>query len=371
MKLSFAQNFEDVLLWRVLGHIDNGVYIDVGAGHSSIGSVTKLFYDAGWNGINIEPFLDGYANLFESRPRDINIQKCATDIAGKSIDLIDAKSKGLPKSQIKNKNKVLESDSCVDGLTVDGDTLNNIWDDSNLSEVHFLKIKVDGMEAEVLRGIDLSANRPWVILIQDVGPNLSKINHGSWEKQVADANYELVYFDGLTRFYLAIEKLDLKSKFCNSPNILDDDLIVEMLNIARCAYPLLLEENEALKKGLADNRVDQTNLELDVKDLATKNSQLQQSIHELHDAHQQLAAITSSTIWKVTYPIRYMSMFFRRLRLLIKNAVNYFKAYGFRKTLSKSLAIVAGSNVIEPQDERSHLTLKERKIYEALRQGQD
>ena len=29
--ISYAQNFEDVMLWRALGHIDNGFYIDVGA----------------------------------------------------------------------------------------------------------------------------------------------------------------------------------------------------------------------------------------------------------------------------------------------------------------------------------------------------
>ena len=28
---SFAQNFEDVILWRALGHVTNGRYVDVGA----------------------------------------------------------------------------------------------------------------------------------------------------------------------------------------------------------------------------------------------------------------------------------------------------------------------------------------------------
>ena len=53
--VSYAQNFEDVLLWRALGHIKNGVYIDVGANSHVEQSVTKVFYDAGWSGINIEP----------------------------------------------------------------------------------------------------------------------------------------------------------------------------------------------------------------------------------------------------------------------------------------------------------------------------
>lgn len=52
---TYAQNFEDVLLWRALRHVPEGRYVDVGAGHPELHSVTKLFYDAGWSGINIEP----------------------------------------------------------------------------------------------------------------------------------------------------------------------------------------------------------------------------------------------------------------------------------------------------------------------------
>ena len=29
--ISYAQNFEDVMLWRALKHVENGFYIDVGA----------------------------------------------------------------------------------------------------------------------------------------------------------------------------------------------------------------------------------------------------------------------------------------------------------------------------------------------------
>ena len=41
--ISYAQNFEDVMLRRVLKHVENGFYIDVGAQDPSADSVTKLF----------------------------------------------------------------------------------------------------------------------------------------------------------------------------------------------------------------------------------------------------------------------------------------------------------------------------------------
>ena len=73
--ISYAQNFEDVVLWRALKNVKNGFYIDVGANHPIGGSVTKWFYEQGWSGINIEPVKSFYDKLCRDRKRDINICK--------------------------------------------------------------------------------------------------------------------------------------------------------------------------------------------------------------------------------------------------------------------------------------------------------
>ena len=52
--VSYAQNFEDVMLWRALKHIKQGCYIDVGAQDPIHDSVSKVFYEHGWRGIHIE-----------------------------------------------------------------------------------------------------------------------------------------------------------------------------------------------------------------------------------------------------------------------------------------------------------------------------
>jgi hypothetical protein len=66
--ISYAQNNEDVLLWRALGHVQDGFYIDVGASDPVEHSVTRAFYDAGWRGINIEP-LPAHIEAFASSAR--------------------------------------------------------------------------------------------------------------------------------------------------------------------------------------------------------------------------------------------------------------------------------------------------------------
>ena len=41
---SYAQNFEDVILWRALKHVEHGFYIDIGAQDPVIDSVSLAFY---------------------------------------------------------------------------------------------------------------------------------------------------------------------------------------------------------------------------------------------------------------------------------------------------------------------------------------
>jgi hypothetical protein len=94
MKLiSYAQNFEDVLLWRALGHIANGFYIDAGANDPVDHSVTKAFYDAGWSGINIEPLPALHQAFVAQRPRDINLALAAGAADG-SLTLFDVPAAG-------------------------------------------------------------------------------------------------------------------------------------------------------------------------------------------------------------------------------------------------------------------------------------
>ena len=81
--ISCTQNPEDVLLARCSGKVCDGFYVDIGACHPVIASVTKVFYDAGWCGINLEPggSIDA---LREARPRDINLAIAITDAEGEA-----------------------------------------------------------------------------------------------------------------------------------------------------------------------------------------------------------------------------------------------------------------------------------------------
>ncbi|RAI25815.1 FkbM family methyltransferase, partial [Rhodoplanes serenus] len=55
MLRSYAQNFEDVILFRALKDVTVGSYIDIGAQDPVFDSVSLAFYERGWRGTHVEP----------------------------------------------------------------------------------------------------------------------------------------------------------------------------------------------------------------------------------------------------------------------------------------------------------------------------
>jgi hypothetical protein len=71
-QLCWAQDGEDLLFAELFPA--SGFYVDVGAHHPDRYSVTKLLYQRGWNGLNIDAS-PGFKELFDSRrPSDTNIE---------------------------------------------------------------------------------------------------------------------------------------------------------------------------------------------------------------------------------------------------------------------------------------------------------
>ena len=72
-KKSYSTGAQDLIINYYFKEKQNGIYIDVGCFHPFKGNNTKLLYDKGWSGINID--LDFHTiELFEHiRKRDENI----------------------------------------------------------------------------------------------------------------------------------------------------------------------------------------------------------------------------------------------------------------------------------------------------------
>src|SRR3954471_13973014 len=80
--ISYAQNFEDVMLARLFPAGYAGFYIDIGAADPEYMSVTKHFYDNAWTGINVEPLPQFFEKLSKQRSRDVNLRLAIAEKEG-------------------------------------------------------------------------------------------------------------------------------------------------------------------------------------------------------------------------------------------------------------------------------------------------
>lgn len=286
--ISYAQNFEDVMLWRGLKHIENGFYIDVGAWWPETDSVTKAFYNHGWSGINIEPDFTAYSRLICERPRDINLRIAISDYNG-GADIYIIKGTGLSTLRNDIAEKHLDEGYVETKIRTEVRTLKDIWKDyvPPNKDVCFLKVDTEGLEKEVLMGNDWSKYRPWIVLVEANLPNSQQEAHEAWENILTTADYLLAFKDGLNRFYVASEHRELLQAFEYPPNFFDGF----KLNAQKRAEEKADECIEKLSDEIAIVR-DQSDQLLERERL--RSQMIQRELQSLH----------TSRCWRITAPLR-------------------------------------------------------------------
>lgn len=206
--ISYGQNAEDVVLWRALGHVTAGRYVEVGANAPLESSITRAFYERGWSGVEIEP-VRPFAEAFRAdRPRDTVVQVAVTDSAAGSVTMhvIDGTGLSTLDDDIAERHRQdgwTTHDEIVPAARLDTVLAQHLTTDE---PIHFMVVDVEGAEAPVLRSVDLRRWRPWVLVVEATAPNSPKLTHEAWEPLVLQAGYVFCLFDGLSRFYVAEER---------------------------------------------------------------------------------------------------------------------------------------------------------------------
>jgi len=282
--ISYAQNFEDVILARVFNGQNEGFYVDVGAGDPVYLSVTKWFYDQGWSGINIEPNAALFRKLTADRLRDVNLNCGAGAERGEAVffeteipELSTFDQRLAASAQVKYEKRsvrILPLTEIVDQYAKD-------------RTIDFLKIDVEGWERQVLTGLDLRRHRPTVITIEATSPQTRIESATEWDSLLLQSDYACVCFDGLNKFYLAGEKSDLERHFALPPNVFDDFQTDRLVKTEAC----LAETQAYLAKANAYLAETQTHLAKTQAELVRANA----ARPDLTQLHTLLTEVVGNT----------------------------------------------------------------------------
>jgi FkbM family methyltransferase len=222
--VSYAQNGEDIVLWRALRHLSEGVYVDVGGWDPDVDSVTRLFYEAGWRGIDVEPIPEFAERFRERRPGNEVVQAVITDEPVDQVVLHRFGGTGLSTVDDQIARRHDEEGLARQDITVPARRLDDVLAASALVEgtIHFLKVDVEGAEEQVLRSVDLGHWRPWVLVVEATEPNSTQTTHGAWEPLLLAAGYTFTLFDGLSRFYVSPDHPELAAALSYPACALDE-----------------------------------------------------------------------------------------------------------------------------------------------------
>jgi FkbM family methyltransferase len=241
--ICYTRNFEDVILQRVFADIAKGCYLDVGASLPVVDSNTYALYELGWRGIALEPLPFG-EQWAQNRPEDQFLNVAVGAQSGhvnfhifQHSQISSAMPTTIARWQTHGRNAAAQ-------MVVPCVTLTEVLAQHLAGrELHLLSIDVEGMEHEVLKGIDLQRFRPWVIVLEAVLPGTPEHAHHEWEPLLREFRYAEAYFDGVNRFYLAEEHGRLRERFALPPNVWD--------KFETASQIALRQENNALKAEVA------------------------------------------------------------------------------------------------------------------------
>lgn len=328
--ISYAQNFEDVMLWRALNHVEKGFYIDIGAQHPIVDSVSFAFYQNGWRGVHVEP-TPQYANkLRAARPDEVIFQVAIGD--GTDLTFYEFPETGISTADSQIAEAHIQKGFKCNKINVQFITMDDLFSKIDAPEVHWLKMDIEGYEENALKTWKTLTIKPWILVIESTLPLTTTENHESWEPLVLEKGYKYVYFDGLNRYYLSLDHQELSKFFLSPPNVFDK--FIRSLNSESSLSnnnedPALLRQD----KLILQKKVEKLRLELE--NTQARFAKLQETVAKLRarlevksprpPEHKQdnkiaeaelarvkaeLQAVYSSTSWKITKPIRWLKNLF-------------------------------------------------------------
>lgn len=323
MFVSYAQNFEDVMLRRALQCVERGFYIDIGAQDPDSDSVSKAFHELGWHGVHVEPNADYAQLLREHREGDTVLQAIVGPHSAQAV-LYQIDGTGLSTTVAELAVRHASNNFRIETRNVDSIPLHDLLDRYQDRDIHWLKIDTEGSEAAVLGSWASSTVRPWIVVVESVDPLTHESNSAMWEAELLSRGYVFAYFDGVNKFYVSEQHAELLARFATPPNLFDEFTLSgeasspfaarlarhnDELRGTRAELEAALSfESNRFTEAFHQNEAERGRLHAQIEDQAAWwRAQLDASEARLEASEARLEAVRRSTSWRVTAPLRLVS----------------------------------------------------------------
>lgn len=199
-KLSYSQYSEDLIIqcYFPKGKC-NGRYVDVGCHHPRRGSNTYGLYKRGWSGILIDLEECKVKANQMARRRDQIVLAAVSD-KEEWLDIYSDKNYST--------NTTIKRQDDQDGKSLIGriktQTLTKILKENHFpTQFELLSIDVEGVDFEVLKGLDLKVYRPEIICIENWKAlcGLDMLLASETHQYLRQQQYQLVALTGLSTIY--------------------------------------------------------------------------------------------------------------------------------------------------------------------------
>lgn len=191
---SYAQEGEDIILWRLFENKPKGFYVDVGAHHPQRFSNTYLFYKQGWSGINIDAMPGSMAEFQKMRPRDINLEMAIAEEEQDSTFFVfndpalNTFDMHLAQEREKNtKYTILRKEQLFT------QTLATVLDQHmpQRTIIDFMSIDAEGFDLQVLKSNDWQLYRPTYVLAESFASDLKTLENDQIYRYLDSLDYVL------------------------------------------------------------------------------------------------------------------------------------------------------------------------------------
>lgn len=197
---SYSQEGEDRVLASLFDGQRGGTYVDVGAHDPSRFSNTRLLYEAGWSGLNIDPRPGTEQAFARARRRDTTLE-CGIAQESRSGIFWQFEESALSTfDPALAQQRQAEGWRLVDTRTVQLLPLGPlVRQHLGAGPVDLLNIDVEGLDLEVLHSAELDAITYRVLCLEELSDEV--LGTGPAHRFVTSKGYRLVAVTGRSRIY--------------------------------------------------------------------------------------------------------------------------------------------------------------------------